>query len=717
MKPILKLYKYTNNEFSLVAIIDDYQQVSFEHNLYKAGAFTITINYNIPNAKLFERGLFVQFGNDPYDFGEISTLTNSISSDGKGSEYLNITGYDSRYLFKRRVIKNLNANDVWSMTEKGELCIRNLIKDQCGENAENKRKLPIINVIPDSENAIGSVYSVSESFTNLYEVLSTIATQSEVGWRINFNGSTLTLEIYKGSDISSNVQFSTDFETLANGNFKDSSDSYANSVYIGGKGSGTERDIYEGEDGETTGLDRFEAYDNQSSMTSESEYEAEAESVLTQYGQTITVSGAGLVKSPYTFKEQYNVGDTIKLSFSGKSAKVQILSVTEHWTFNNYSISFSFGKPINTLDDQINLILRKIQEASSKDKACQSVKWYDVSTELEQDISEVTFDTLGFTGVSAPGGTTFTLGYNEDGTGCKTYNIYVKNLTGDTGVELTTGASGAETALLPPGTYVTTATVDTDGNIIVASVAHADYSESTNTTDEISSGEDLPPTSDAVYEALSGKLYSGICSTAKTAALKIVDIDNFKLKVGAKVTVMFTNGNTQSLPSLNVSGTGAKVIQVIRGGQKVTPELKTGYWRGASATSDEMWQPYTILDFIYDGTNWVIVGNPVIENYEDGSGNGYTVYADGKIEQWGYHTNTATSVNLSIDIDLFIQYSDTNYKFMRSDNMPNTGNTTTANHGTLRGMLGYNAKTTSKVTVGCDGNSYIYGFDWEAKGY
>jgi hypothetical protein len=53
---------------------------------------------------LFERGLFVQFGSDPYDFGEIITLTNSIGSDGKGSEYLNITGYDSRYLFKRRVI-------------------------------------------------------------------------------------------------------------------------------------------------------------------------------------------------------------------------------------------------------------------------------------------------------------------------------------------------------------------------------------------------------------------------------------------------------------------------------------------------------------------------------------------------------------------------------------------------------------------------------------
>ena len=355
------------------------------------------------------------------------------------------------------------------------------------------------------------------------------------------------------------------------------------------------------------------------------------------------MSGAGLAKCPYIFRQQYNIGDIVRLAFSGKSAEVQILSVTEQWSFNKYNLLFNFGKPVNTLNQQLNLILRKIQEASSKDSACQSVKWYDVNTEWEQDIADVTFGTLGFTGVSAPGGITFTLGYNEDGTGCKTYNIYVKNLTGDTGVILTTGVTGSTTATLPPGSYVTTATVDTDGNVIVASVtsaAHADYSESTNTTDEIASGEDLPPTSDAVYEALSGKLYSGICSTAKTAAVKIVDIDNFELKVGARVTVMFTNGNSQTLPSLNVSGTGAKVIQVIRGGQKVTPELKTGYWRGASAMSDEMWQPSTILDCIYDGTNWVIVGNPVVENYVEEFTStknyykGYTVYADGLIEQW-----------------------------------------------------------------------------------
>jgi hypothetical protein len=716
VKPILKLYKYESNSFSLVAIIDDYQQVSFEHNLYNAGAFTVTINYNIPNAKLFERGLFVQFGNSPYDFGEIITISNSIGSDGKGSEYINITGYDARYLFKRRVIKNLNSNDTWSMTAKGELCMRNLIADQCGVNAESKRQLPIANTIPLSADALGSVYSVSEAFTNLYEVLCTIATQSEIGWAVVFDGSALTLVVYQGENLASSVQFSTDFESLASGNFTDTSDSYANSVYIGGKGTGSERDIYEGEDGTPEGFNRFEAYDNQSSMTSEEEYEAEAESVLNQYAQTITMSGAGLAKCPYIFREQYNIGDIVRLAFSGKSADVQILSVTEQWSFNKYNLLFNFGKPVNTLNQQLNLILRKIQEASNKDSACQSVKWYDVNTEWEQDIADVTFGTLGFTGVSAPGGILFKIAYDADGTGCKTYNIYVKNLTGDTGVTLTTGVIGTTVATLPPGSYVTTATVDTDGNVIVASVtsaAHADYSESTNTTDEVTSGDDLPVTSDAVFESVSTKSHSGICTTGKISSVKIVDIDDFQLKEGVKVTVMFTNGNSQSLPSLNVSGTGAKVIQVIRGGQKVMPELKYGVWRNDSTYSDEMWQPYTILDFIYDGTNWVICGNPVVESYYSGS-SGYNVYADGKIELWDwYYTSTPlTTVNYE-----GVNYNNSVLFKIRFSNIPSM---TTTCKSTSSNEVSYNEwlyPSTPVCFTRNRGKSYDFDSPWIAVGY
>lgn len=493
----LKLYKYENSAFVLQAIIDDYQEISFAHNLYEAGDFTITINYNIPNALLFQRGLWVQFGNDSYMFGEIQSITDSIGNEGKGSQLRTIIGKDARYIFKRRIIKNLNNEENWIMTAKGELCIRNLIKDQCGSSAELKRQLPIINDIPTGANAIGKEYSVAESFSNLYDTLVTIATQSEIGWRLKFDG-ILTLECYQGQDLSNQVQFSTDYDSLSDGEFKDSAETYANTIYVGGKGTGSDRDIYEGEnaiEGESpAGLERYEAWDNQSSMTTESEYEAEALSMLNQYGQLIDVSGNGLAKCPYIFKENYNIGDTITLAFSGKSAKVQILSVVENWTCGQYGISFSFGKPQNDLSRQLQLILKQIQKASNKTTTTESIRYYTIPTDVAMPASDVIYDRIGFIGTCAENGSTFQLYLDDEKTGAKTYHVYFKQLAGGN-LTLTTGKAGATDLVMNSGTYVAIIYVDAEGNISCAGMS---------TTSTIESGNNLPASSDAVYQAIQG---------------------------------------------------------------------------------------------------------------------------------------------------------------------------------------------------------------------
>lgn len=495
-KPQIKLYKYENSAFVLQAIIDDFQEVSFEHNIYEAGTFTITINYNIPNALLFQRGLFCQFGNNPYDFGEIITIQDSIGEDGKGSQTRTITGYDARYILKRRVIKNMNSNGLWVMTDKGELVLRNLIKDQCGAGAEAKRQLPITNTIPASSSAIGKDYSVSEQFSNLYEVCKTIATQSEIGWRFAFDGSGLTLEVYEGTDRSQTVKFDTSFESLANGDFTDSSDSFSNAIYVGGKGQNDDRDIYEGEDvsaGTPSGLDRFESWDNQSAMTTESEYEAEALSMLTQYGQTLTMSGNGLAKCPYVFREEYDIGDSVTVAFSGKSAKAQILSITEHWSWGSYDISFSFGKPQNNLSDQLQLMLRKIQEASNKTNSTDSVRWYTIPTDTAMPKADVTYNTIGFTGTCASGGSTFTLYLDNEKTGAKTYHVYFKQLGGGK-LTLTTGKAGATDLVLNSGTYVAIIYVDENGNVT---------NTASTPTNTIEAGNTQPATSGGVQGAIS----------------------------------------------------------------------------------------------------------------------------------------------------------------------------------------------------------------------
>ena len=516
-KPQLKLYKYENNSFIQQAIIDDYQECSFEDNLYEAGQFSITINFNIPNSQLFQRGLFIRFGSS-WKFGEITRIQDKIDKDGKGSQYRIITGFDARYILKRRVIKNMNSNGLWVMTGKGEIVLRNLINDQCGTNAENKRKLPIINTIPSSSSAIGKEYSASEQFSNLYEICKTIATQSEIGWRLEFNGINLNLVCFNGTDRTQTVQFSTSFDSLANGEFIDSSESFSNAIYVGGKGQNDDRDIYEGESAiegnSPSGLDRYESWDNQSSMTTESEYETEALSMLNQYGQTLTMSGNGLAKCPYEYEKEYFVGDKIKIAFSGKSANAQILSVTEHWAFGAYEINFSFGKPLPDLNAQLQLILKQIQKASNKNDSTDSVRWYTIPTDSVMPKADVTYNTIGFVG-NIGNGATFKLYLDDEKTGAKSYHVWFKQLGGTGKLTLTTGKSGATDLVLGVGTYVAIISVDENGNIVNVAETPTDLIHAGNNApltsngatalqpvDTVTSGNMHSVTSNAVYNYL-----------------------------------------------------------------------------------------------------------------------------------------------------------------------------------------------------------------------
>lgn len=973
VKPQLKIFKFENNSFKQLAIIDDYLECSWERNLYEAGQFSVTINFNIPNSQYFQKGLFIQFGNDSYDFGIITKVNDVIDENGKGGQIRNITGFDARYIFKSRVIKNLNNNGVWECTSKAEYCLRKLIQDQCGVSCfEEKRKLPVKNVIkmsdawnsnviassigfrgvcyskdknlfvavgtnatiytspdginwtqrisntgiyqldwviyseekelfvvdsyfgtiltspdgitwterstglpqantsnlwgmmysnklnlfvtvgfsgtiltsPDgvnwtsqniststlrsicysekldlfvivgnggtiltssdlqnwterssgissviwniqfiknkfiavgyggviltssdgitwtqitsgisnnlysidyieslnlflitgnsgtiltssdgitwtqissgvSNNLISYCYSeklgllgivgssgitltnkdseavsnignectVSESFSNLYEVCRTIATQNEIGWRLHFDGKELSLECYEGTDRSSSVQFSPSFDSLRDGNFTDSLENFINSVYVGGKGDNDDRDLYEGEslvDNESpSGLDRFESYDNQSQLTTEDEYKNQADSILTQYAQNLAMSGNGLASCPYIYKEQYDVGDKIKFSFSNKTTNVRILSVTEHWSWGNYEISFSFGKPENTLTEQLQLILRKIQKASNKTAAVESVRWYEIPNNNFMPADDVTFNTIGFTG-NVGTGFTFRFYLDDQNTGSKIYNVYMKNLSGTGKLILTTGKEGAEDLELSVGDYIGMIYVDTEGNISSVSASHANTADSANTaiTAETATSATTAETANSATNATNSE-NANVSKTSRMNDIIIADNEpttsTFQLSIpgftvndlvaGKRITVLFNKCTSTSSLYININSTGSKTLRSLRGGTNISVPYHYGYWRGSSSRAAERWQDNTILDLVYNGSAWLICGNPVLENYDTYTTgeDSYRVYADGKVEVRGQDTAATHTLAVEFsDYDMFTVVASTN---------------------------------------------------------
>jgi hypothetical protein len=92
---------------------------------------------------------------------------------------------------------------------------------------------------------------------------------------------------------------------------------------------------------------------------------------------------------------------------------------------------------------------------------------------------------------------TFTLYLDNEKTGAKSYNIYVKNLSGNFNLTLTTGRSGKTNYVLKGGVNLTgRILVDDEGNIT---------SQSLTATSVIESGNNQPATSDGVAGAISSE--------------------------------------------------------------------------------------------------------------------------------------------------------------------------------------------------------------------
>ncbi|MDD6988783.1 hypothetical protein [Ruminococcus sp.] len=83
-----------------------------------------------------------------------------------------------------------------------------------------------------------------------------------------------------------------------------------------------------------------------------------------------------------------------------------------------------------------------------------------------------------------------------------------------------------------------------------------------------------------------------VCSTAAATAAKTASITNFKLVTGARAAIKFSNTNTASNPTLNISSTGAKTIK----------------HKGFNIPRNYLFAN-NVYEFVYDGSYWQLIGD------------------------------------------------------------------------------------------------------------
>lgn len=87
------------------------------------------------------------------------------------------------------------------------------------------------------------------------------------------------------------------------------------------------------------------------------------------------------------------------------------------------------------------------------------------------------------------------------------------------------------------------------------------------------------------------KIFYGICDSPADSKIKEVTCENFNLSTDSILYIKFNNTNSANINQiqLNVAGSGNKDI--------------------INITEDDSFIPNTLYQFIYDGTNWVLIRN------------------------------------------------------------------------------------------------------------
>lgn len=115
--------------------------------------------------------------------------------------------------------------------------------------------------------------------------------------------------------------------------------------------------------------------------------------------------------------------------------------------------------------------------------------------------------------------------------------------------------------------------------------------------------------------------YSGMvhtCTTSSSTKEKTVSIPGFTLTQGACIRVVFNNGNSAAKPTLNVNDTSVREILCARGilDTEVTKNSGSVVKSGKGVYS---WDTFTVLDLYYDGAHWLVLGDPIVKRFYNGT--------------------------------------------------------------------------------------------------
>lgn len=333
-----------NKNFERIAIVDEWKSLIWCERYFESGAVDLQVDATLRNIEILDYGNYIMRSDDVsiyrIEAKEINTDTNQDNS-------LLIGGVDCKSILNQRIIWN-----AINFQGRVEDYIRKMVDENIINPTDEKRRID--NFLMKEKKIFFDFIIESVEHKNLYEKVKEICEAYKIGWRITFENGNFYFDLFRGKDCSCSqdknpkIIFSPEYDNLGSSKYNFDSSEYKNAVLIGGKGEGTDR-IF-AEVGDSTGLDRFEMFVDDTSSENEGISELAYKSRLRSTGQneiaktnTTTVFEGNIISNLYEYKKDWNLGDVITIKNKyGIKADIRIIEVIETWDKDGYTIESKF---------------------------------------------------------------------------------------------------------------------------------------------------------------------------------------------------------------------------------------------------------------------------------------------------------------------------------------------------------------------------------------
>ena len=352
----LEVFKKVNEkDYDQLAVVDQFKSLVVNRRFYEANDFELNVALNRNTLEWFKVGNSVRIGDTFYyiNLSQVSDLT---------SGELLVKGVSFFGLLNNRIIwENYNRQ------ARPEVIMRDLLDRHAVNPTDTNRKLYQVTLAPEVDLGT-SIVRVQTSYTNLRERVEKLAETHEIGFKEGITDYFVPgshIEFYKGRDLSSVVEFTTDAENVLNESFEQSDFDERNIALVSGEGEGDARQRTTIGDVSLGGLDRRElhvdARDLQKETDTKTYTNAEYEEMLVERGRSklsehqpiLLLEGDINVQNQlYEYGVDYDLGDTVRRSSPtfGLSYNAQITEIQEIYEDGLHIIP-TFGKRSPTIID------------------------------------------------------------------------------------------------------------------------------------------------------------------------------------------------------------------------------------------------------------------------------------------------------------------------------------------------------------------------------